>query len=112
MVETFLRDALWAGLPVLTCIGNTFASRVTASLLSAIRIPELITTDFSQYKDKALELASNPIKLHSIKERIKHNRMTTPLFNTKQFTSHIEQAYIQMYKIYMDDKPINNIIIN
>lgn len=110
--HTTSSDALWAGLPVLTCMGNTFASRVTASLLKAIRIPELITSDFSKYKNKALELASNPIMLNSIKERIKHNRMTTPLFNTKQFTSHIEQAYIQMYNIYIDDKPIKNIIIN
>ena len=110
--HTTSSDALWTGLPVLTCTGNTFASRVTASLLNAISIPELITTNFSQYKCKAIELAQNPNKLYSIKEKIENNRMTTPLFDTELFTTHIEKAYIEMYNTYIFRKPINNIIIN
>jgi len=110
--HTTSSDALWTGLPVLTCTGNTFASRVTASLLNAINIPELITTNFSQYKCKAIELAQNPNKLYSIKEKIEHNRMTTPLFDTELFTTHMEKAYIEMYNTYIFGKPIDNIIIN
>ena len=110
--HTTSSDALWTGLPVLTCTGNTFASRVTASLLNAISIPELITTNFSQYKFKAIELAQNPNKLYSIKEKIENNRMTTTLFDTELFTTHIEKAYIEMYNTYIFGKPINNIIIN
>ena len=110
--HTTSSDALWAGLPVLTCIGESFASRVTASLLNAIRIPELITHNFAQYQSTAIELAQNPIKLSLIKEKIDRNRMITPLFDTKLFTNHIEQAYNEMYNILLDKKPNKNIVIN
>jgi predicted O-linked N-acetylglucosamine transferase (SPINDLY family) len=96
--HTTASDALWAGLPVLTCVGDTFAGRVGASLLNAIRLPELITTSSEAYERLAIELASDATKLKTIKEKLARNRLSTPLFDTKMFTRHIEAAYTEMWK--------------
>jgi predicted O-linked N-acetylglucosamine transferase (SPINDLY family) len=109
--HTTASDALWAGLPVLTCMGESFASRVAASLLNAIELPELITTTQEQYEATAIELATNPEKLKDIKKKLERNRLTTALFDTPRFTKHIEAAYKQMYERYQDDLPLNNIYI-
>jgi len=101
--HTTASDALWAGLPVLTCTGEAFASRVAASLLTAIDLPELITTTQEEYEALAVELATNPERLKAIKEKLKSNRLTTPLFDTTLFTKHIEGAYTQMYERYHAD---------
>mgnify|MGYP003584973179 FL=1 len=110
--HTTASDALWAGLPVLTCIGETFASRVAASLLNAIHLPELITYNFEDYEHLALKLAMNSTKLTEIKTKLEDNRFTTPLFNTRLFTKHIETAYTQMYKRYQADLPPDHIYIS
>ena len=109
--HTTASDALWAGLPVLTCTGESFASRVAASLLNAIELPELITTTQKQYEARAIELATNPEKLKAIKYKLERNRLTTALFDTPRFTKHIEAAYKQMYERYQDGLPLNNIYI-
>jgi protein O-GlcNAc transferase len=101
--HTTASDALWAGLPVLTCMGESFASRVAASLLNAIELPELITTTQEQYEATAIELATNPEKLKAIKDKLEKNRLTTALFDTPRFTKHIEAAYTQMYERYLAD---------
>jgi len=93
-------DALWAGLPLLTLSGETFASRVAASLLNAIELPELITYSQENYEALAIELATQPDKLNAIKEKLAANRLTTQLFNTKLFAKHIEEAYTQMVERY------------
>jgi len=98
--HTTASDALWAGLPVLTLMGNSFASRVAASLLSAIGLTELITTTPQAYESLAIDLAHDPEKLASIKAKLAANRLTTPLFNTPQFTKDLEQAYIKIYQDY------------
>jgi len=98
--HTTASDALWAGLPVLTCAGTSFPSRVAASLLKAIDLPELITTTPEQYEHLAIELAQNPEKLSAIRARLDRNRLSTPLFDTELFARHIETAYIQMYERY------------
>ena len=108
---TTASDALWAGLPVLTCMGESFASRVAASLLNAIELPELITTTQEQYEAKAIELATNPAKLRAIKDKLERNKLTTALFNTPRFTKHIETAYTQMYERYQTDLPPDHIYI-
>ncbi len=100
---TTASDALWVGLPVLTLMGQSFASRVAASLLKAIGLPELITNSQEQYETLAIELARNPPKLEDIKLRLDHNRLTTPLFDAPLFTKNIEAAYIQMYERYRAD---------
>jgi predicted O-linked N-acetylglucosamine transferase (SPINDLY family) len=109
--HTTASDALWTGLPVLTCAGESFASRVAASLLNAIELPELITTTQEQYEATAIDLANNPEKLKAIKYKLKRNRLTTALFDTPRFTKHIEAAYKQMYERYQADLPLNNIYI-
>lgn len=105
-------DALWAGLPVLTCIGESFASRVAASVLNAIQLPELITSTQKEYEALAIELATNPEKLSAIRRKLEHNRLTTPLFDTRLFTRHIEDAYTEMYERYQSDLPPDHIVIN
>ena len=94
--HTTASDALWAGLPLLTCLGDTFAGRVAASLLHAIDIPELITTTLGEYERLAIELATRPDKLAAIKQKLSDNRLTTPLFDTALFTRHLEAAYTAM----------------
>ena len=101
--HTTASDALWAGLPVLTLIGKSFASRVAASLLNAIHLPELITTTQEEYEQMAIELAENPLKLEVIQQKLVNNRLTTPLFDTPLFTKNLEKAYTQMYERYQAD---------
>jgi predicted O-linked N-acetylglucosamine transferase (SPINDLY family) len=91
-------DALWAGLPIVTCLGSAFAGRVAASLLNAVGLPELVTASLDEYEVLAIELATNPGKLAIIKSKLAYNRLTTPLFDTKLFTKHIEAAYLAMYE--------------
>ena len=109
--HTTASDALWAGLPVLTCMGESFASRVAASLLNAIELPELITTSQEQYEAKAIELAFNKEKLKAIKRKLERNKLNTPLFDTLKFTNHIEAAYVQMYERYHSDLSPDHIFI-
>jgi predicted O-linked N-acetylglucosamine transferase (SPINDLY family) len=100
---TTASDALWAGLPVLTYLGETFAGRMAASLLNAIHLPELIATTPQEYETQAIALATQPEKLMKIKQKLANNRLTTPLFNTQQFSHHIEAAYTQIYQRYQAD---------
>lgn len=98
--HTTASDALWAGLPVLTCLGSSFAGRVAASLLNAIRLPELITATPEAYEALAIELATNRERLKDIKQKLAHNRLVTPLFDSRLFARHICKAYTEMYKRY------------
>ncbi len=91
--HTTASEALWTGLPVLTCIGATFAGRVAASLLKAIELPELVTSKQDQYVELALELAADAQRLARIKQKLADNRLRTPLFDIRLFTKHLEAAY-------------------
>ena len=102
---TIANDALWVGLPVLTCMGKSFVSRMAGSLLNAIELPELITHTQEAYEAKAIELATHPEKLRKIKDKLNHNRQTAPLFNTKLFAKHLEAAYEAMYERYQAGLP-------
>lgn len=107
--HTTASDALWSGLPVLTRVGDTFAGRVAASLLTAIGLPELVTSTPEAYEALAIELATNPDKLTAIKRKLADNRLTTPLFDTRLFARHIEAAYTAMYERYQADLPPEHI---
>jgi predicted O-linked N-acetylglucosamine transferase (SPINDLY family) len=98
-------DALWAGLPVLTCLGTTFPGRVAASLLNAIGLNELITHSLEEYEALALELATNRMRLADIKSKLARNRDTYPLFDTDRFRRHIEAAYTMMWERYQRGEP-------
>jgi protein O-GlcNAc transferase len=104
-------DALWAGLPVLTQIGSTFAGRVAASALKAVDLPELITHSAEEYEALAIDLALNKEKLQSIKEKLARNRQTKPLFDTLLYTKHLEAAYEAMYQRYQSGLPPEHIEI-
>ena len=91
-------DALWAGLLVLTRIGDTLAGRMAASLLNAIGMAELVTTTPQEYETVAVRLATHPNQLAKIKRKLADNRLTTPLFDTKLYTKHIEAAYAAIYE--------------
>ncbi|MDE2050610.1 MAG: tetratricopeptide repeat protein [Gammaproteobacteria bacterium] len=98
---TTASDALWAGLPVLTCTGEAFASRVGASLLHAVGLPQLITATQEQYEDLAVELASQPKLLADIRRQLTSNARTAPLFNTAASTRHLETAYTRIYERHL-----------
>jgi protein O-GlcNAc transferase len=95
--HTTASDALWAGLPLLTCMAETFSGRVAGSLLHAIGLPELVTTTLEDYERLAVDLALNPEKLARLKDKLARNRSVAPLFNTKLFTEHLEAAYVAMF---------------
>ena len=98
--STTTSDALRMGLPVLTCMGNSFASRVAASLLNAVNLPELVTTTQEQYESFAVKLAMHPEKLNTIKEKLIKNLPTAALYDTQLFVRHLESAYLNMYDRY------------
>ncbi|RAZ41040.1 hypothetical protein DP176_08345 [Polynucleobacter paneuropaeus] len=109
--HTTTSDALWAGLPVLTLIGQSFPSRVAASLLNAIGLPELVTTTQKEYETLAIQLASDPNQLLAIKNKLADNRLSAPLFNTPLFAKNLEAAYLKMYERYQADLEPEHLVI-
>jgi len=96
--HTTAADALWAGVPVLTRPGATFASRVAGSLLNAVGLPELITASLADYEVLAVALARDPQRLAAVRQKLARNRDAGPLFDTGRFTRHIEAAYTTMWQ--------------
>jgi predicted O-linked N-acetylglucosamine transferase (SPINDLY family) len=96
--HTTASDALWCGVPLVTCLGSTFAGRVAASLLDAIGLPELITTSLPDYEALALKLARDPALLDAVKAKLARNRDSFALFDTPRFTRYIEDAYRIMWE--------------
>jgi len=109
--HTTASDALWAGLPVLTCMGQTFASRVGASLLMACNLPELITGTPQEYLNRAKELAHDPQQLGAIRRRLRDTRLTVPLFDTERFTRHLERAYDLAWERFAQGLPPDHISV-
>lgn len=95
--HTTASDALWVGVPVLTCMGDSFASRVAASVLRAIGLPELIAPTLGEYEALAINLARDPNMLADLKRRLRVNRKSSPLFDLERFTLNIEAAYTRMF---------------
>jgi predicted O-linked N-acetylglucosamine transferase (SPINDLY family) len=109
--HTTASDALWAGLPVLTCMGETFASRVGASLLTACHLPELITRTPQEYLERARELAHDPRQLSAIRRKLQTTRLTVPLFDTERFTRHLETAYDLAWERFTQGLPPDDITV-
>ena len=109
--HTTCSDALWAGLPVITRVGNSFPSRVSASLLTAIDLPELITHTEKEFEDLAIEFANNKSKLDEIKIKLEKNKISESLFNTKLYTKNIESSFKIIYDRYLNNLPAENIEI-
>lgn len=96
--HTTASDALWAGLPVLTCPGDSFPARVAASVLRAVGLPELIVGSLADYEELAFALATGPEQLAALREKLQRNRLQTPLFDTERFARHLESAYRMMWE--------------
>ena len=97
--HTTANDALWMGVPVLTCPGRGFPARVAASLLKVLGLNELIVPTLADYEALAITLARDPARLGAIKDKIAHARDTSPLFDTDRFTRDLEASYVRMMEI-------------
>jgi predicted O-linked N-acetylglucosamine transferase (SPINDLY family) len=104
-------DALWSGLPVATCRGSTFASRVGASLLRTLGLDELIASSPAEYHKLALRLARDPAALAAVRETLKLRREASPLFDTSRFTRHLEMAYRAMWDRFQRGQPPDDLTI-
>jgi predicted O-linked N-acetylglucosamine transferase (SPINDLY family) len=100
--HTTASDALWAGVPLLTCRGTAFPGRVAASLLTAAGLPELVTENADDYEKLAIRLAADAGLLKGYRARLADHRLTCPLFDTARFTRHLESAYRTMWQTHRD----------
>ena len=96
--HTTASDALWTGVPVVTCIGEAMPGRVAASLLHAVGLPELITGTLAEYEELAVRLATHPAELEQVREKLARGRLSGPLFDTARYTRNLESAYEQIYE--------------
>ena len=108
---TTASDALRMGLPVLTLLGKAYPSRMAASIVNAVNLPELITHSEKEYVSLAIEIANNPDKLKKIKEKLINNLSTAPLFDTKRFTTNLETAYKNIYEGHRQGQEPDHIIV-
>jgi len=107
--HTTTSDALWAGVPVVAMLGAHFASRVSASLLSAVGLTECITDNLKEYEALALRLSRNPDAFDDVKTKLARNRLRAPLFDTPRFAGNLENAYRRMWENYLSGAPPSRI---
>jgi predicted O-linked N-acetylglucosamine transferase (SPINDLY family) len=110
--HTTASDALWTGLPLLTCAGHAFAGRVAASLLNALALPELLTNTVEDYEARAIDLAQNPESLAAIRNKLESNRTTMPLFDGKLFARHLEAGYEAIFARHQSGLPPDHIQVS
>ncbi len=110
--HTTANDALWGGLPVLTCLGSTFPSRVAASLVRAIGLPEMAVDSWLEYERLALQLARDPELLGAIKGKLARNRNSFPLFDTARFTRNVEAAFTAMWERHLRGEAPQNFAVD
>jgi protein O-GlcNAc transferase len=108
---TTASDALWAGVPVLTCAGEAFAARMAASLLKAAGLPELITYNLEDYERVALDLALRPERLAALRARLAADRGSCALFATARYCRHLEAAYAAMQARHERGEPAAPLLI-
>ncbi|MDX1377177.1 MAG: hypothetical protein R3357_16545, partial [Burkholderiales bacterium] len=104
-------DALWAGLPLLSCAGEAFAARMSGSLLHALGLPELVTRSLDDYEALAVSLAAERTRMQELKDRLARNRLRAPLFDTARFTRTLEAAYEAMWAIRQSGEPPRHIAL-
>jgi protein O-GlcNAc transferase len=109
--HTTASDALWTGVPVVTCMGDTFAARVAGSLLHAVGLPELITQSMEDYAQLALKLALEPEALQRVKTKLGKNRDTAPLFDSAGFTRDLEALYERMQACWLEGRAPEMIVL-
>ena len=104
-------DALWAGVPLVTCAGQSFASRMAGSLLHAVGLPDLVTHSLQEYEGLALQLAEAPNRLAQLRALLAQKRHSSPLFNTDRFRCHLEAAYLGMMERHRSGLPPGTLVI-
>ena len=109
--HTTASDALWSGLPVLTRSGESFSSRVAASLLKAVGMSELCVDTEQQYVALAIALANDPPRISRVRAKLNEQRLTAPLFDTERFTLNLEHAYSKMIERYQAGQPPDHITV-
>jgi predicted O-linked N-acetylglucosamine transferase (SPINDLY family) len=109
--HTTASDALWAGLPVLTLPGQTFAGRVASSLLTAIELPELIAKSVQDYESIAVYLGHHPNALGALKSKLNANRLSRPLFDTERYTEKLECAFREMHRRFISSQRPTHLVI-
>jgi predicted O-linked N-acetylglucosamine transferase (SPINDLY family) len=105
-------DALWVGLPILTCAGATYVGRMAGSLLHAVGLPELVTHTLAAYETLALRLATDHTYRGELRRRLVANRLTAPLFNSRSYVDHIEAAYATMWQRWCKELPVDSLVID
>jgi protein O-GlcNAc transferase len=109
--HTTTSDALWMGMPVVTLLGDTFASSVAAGLLTAAGLPETIARSPQEYEETAVALAADPERLAGYRRRLEENRLKAPLFDSRRFTRHIERAYEIMWGRHAAGEPPQGFLV-
>jgi predicted O-linked N-acetylglucosamine transferase (SPINDLY family) len=109
---TTASDALYAGTPLLTLAGQSFSGRMSASILNANKIPELITYSEAEYEALAIKLALNPSLLSLIKNKLRENINHSPLFDMASYTRSLESAYKEMYQRHMHNLPPKDLVVS
>lgn len=109
--HTTATDSLWAGTPVITKLGSSFASRVAASILKAVGLPELVVQNEKDYESLILEIANSPKKLIKIKEKLSSNKASKPLFNSEMYINYLENAYEQVFENHLEGNKVKTIYI-
>jgi predicted O-linked N-acetylglucosamine transferase (SPINDLY family) len=109
---TTTSQTLWAGVPVLTLKGNRFASRMSASILAAIGLDDLVTDSLDGFETRAVALATDPAALAAVRARLAANRTTMPLFDTARFTRNLERAYAAMWARRVAGLPPDHIAVS
>jgi predicted O-linked N-acetylglucosamine transferase (SPINDLY family) len=107
--HTTASDALWAGVPQIACLGDSFAARVSSSLVTAVGLPELIVRSPEEYRALAIRLANEPGALANLRSRLAANRLTTPLFDSRLFVRHLEAGYDAMWQRALAGLPPDHI---
>jgi predicted O-linked N-acetylglucosamine transferase (SPINDLY family) len=110
--HTTASDALWAGVPVLTCRGRTFAGRVAASLLLSLGLSGLVTQTFADYEAEALRLARDAASLNAIRKKVERHRMTQPTFDEERFARYLETAYATMWERYQRGEAPESFVVS
>jgi protein O-GlcNAc transferase len=103
--HTTASDSLWAGLPLLTCCGETFVSRVAGSLLHNIGLPQLAVSNLREYEMLALRLVQQEHEMPALRQHLERNRLNCPLFDSRRFAANLERAYKTMWQRHLDDAP-------
>ena len=108
---TTTSDALWAGLPVLTCRGEAFTGRLAASSLAALDLPELITSTLIQYEDEAVSLACDERRLASVRQKLADALKASPLFDPRRFTRNLESGFAAIYARYQTNQAPAHVVV-